>query len=138
MTQLDTLLASLIALTSFAACSTLVEDGNQDSDGGAPIVRLADYDRAVDLVDVNAIPDDLEYVELADIDANGQSGGACACDTDECFKAYVIDTYGCGICVDVVCNGELTGGCYSCDGGANQLASSLAQDYAVVTPATRR
>ncbi len=128
MTKLTPLLAALIALTSFAACSTEVEDADQAPRIDTPIVRIADYDRAVDILDANELPNDLELVELADIDADGEVGGICACTTYECVKDYVLDTYGCGVCVLAVCDGEFAGGCFVCDSGANQLVTARVRD----------
>ena len=43
-------------------------------------------------------------------------GGMCACTTPECMDQFVLDNWGCGLCVDVQCaDGSHAGGCVFCD-----------------------
>jgi hypothetical protein len=43
-------------------------------------------------------------------------GGMCACATPECMDQFVLDNWGCGLCVDVECgDGSHAGGCVMCD-----------------------
>ena len=44
------------------------------------------------------------------------SAGACACTTAECFDAWVVDAFGCDVCVAFVCDEETVAhSCAPCD-----------------------
>ena len=42
--------------------------------------------------------------------------GACACTSAECFEAWVVDSFGCDVCVTFVCDGEAVAhSCAACN-----------------------
>jgi len=122
MTKLSTLVVSISALVTFAACGVETGLESNQGDDGADVIRIADWNGGHDLVDV-APPANLDYIELLASDLGGQQDGICACDSDACVKEYILQNLGCGICVDAVCDGHFTGGCYSCPEGDGALAN---------------
>lgn len=45
-----------------------------------------------------------------------QAAGACACTTAECFDNWVVDAFGCDVCVTFVCDGApVAHSCSACD-----------------------
>ena len=48
--------------------------------------------------------------------AEGIAHGACACTTAECFQSWVVDSFGCDVCVSFVCDGvTVAHACSACD-----------------------
>ena len=55
--------------------------------------------------------------QLVDGNVQGSAAaGACACTSAECFEAWVVDSFGCDVCVTFVCDGEAVAhSCAACN-----------------------
>lgn len=114
MNTLSTLAVSLATLATLAACGVAAEERSGQPTEDSAIIRIAEWNGADDLLDAQPPTKVREYTELLDMDADGEVGGICACDTAECVQDYVLDTYGCAICIDALCDDKRVGGCYAC------------------------
>ncbi len=54
--------------------------------------------------------------QLVDGNVQGSAAsGACGCTSAECFDAWVVDSFGCDVCVTVVCDGDAVAhSCVAC------------------------
>jgi hypothetical protein len=104
------LIAIVVAVGGLAGC---VDSGDPVVIGTAPPFVL------METQDPNGRPvlvsDDLagEGRESQPIE---MPASVCGCETGECAKELLAETFGCGICVTVVCDqGGLRGGCLPCE-----------------------
>lgn len=67
-------------------------------------------------------------VSVGDHGAEGVNG-VCACTTDECFEAWVVDSFGCDVCVSFVCDGvTVAHACSACDASPIHPSDSWSGD----------
>jgi hypothetical protein len=99
-----------LLLPMAAACAQLDGEDEVDDDGTAIEWPTGDKERIwVDGRSVGEAGSQLPG-------SAGAGAGACACTTAECFDAWVVDAFGCDVCVSFVCDGqEVAHSCAQCD-----------------------
>lgn len=99
--------AILAVLVSLGACA----QGDGDDIDDATAVEWPTTDKERIWVDGRSV------VEAgAQVPGEAAAGGACACTTADCFDDWVVDAFGCDVCVTFVCDGEpVAHSCAACD-----------------------
>lgn len=100
--------AILAAIVSFAGACAQIDEDDVNDDSTAAEWPTSDKERIwVDGRSVVSNDDDL---------SGGVASGACACRTADCFDAWVVDAFGCDVCVAFVCDGqEVAHSCAPCE-----------------------